>query len=357
MKFFSDLMTPMLVLGIATLTGNWTYQDSDEDTIVIVDEDGREIKEKIIKLKKAGGDGFDIQADEGKIVIIDKDGTKREIDVQGAQSIVVNSSVESVVEDGETKRKVGGKAIIIGPDGERQEIDLGEGIDVDLGQGFEKFKIFGDGIGPGMFQFRAKDGVGLPRSFSFGNSAAGKYMIGVNCKEVSDELRAHIDLADGVGLVVLGAPGEDTPAGKAGVSQHDILVYADQEELSEIADLVAAVQAAGKENRELSITLLRKGKELGVDMKPVERKSVVTKWRGKLPVEGLDFKFEEFGPGFVIQDEDMPEEFLLKMQEFDDRMKQHMDEMMKFRLEFRRQMDSDTETEVEDSSDSETEKN
>ncbi|MEM9410862.1 MAG: PDZ domain-containing protein, partial [Planctomycetota bacterium] len=282
MKMLCDLMTPMVLVGIATFAGNWTIQD-DEDVIVIVDEDGREMKEKIIKMQRAdGGDGAGIMAQDGKIVIVDRDGTKREINVDGAQSIVVNSSVESVTENGETKRVVGGKAIIIGPDGERQEIDLGEGVDVDLGQGFAKFKVFGDGLAPGMFQFREgpvfEGGDGLPRSFSFANNAAGKYMIGVNCKKVSDELRAHLDLADGVGLVVLAAPGEETPAAGAGILQHDILVYADQEELAEVNDLVEAVQAAGKEDRELSLTMIRKGKELGVELKPIERKSVVTKW-------------------------------------------------------------------------------
>ena len=61
-----------------------------------------------------------------------------------------------------------------------------------------------------------------------------------------------------------------------------------------------AVQLAGKEDREMTLTLLRRGKETSVEVKPVERKQVVKMFGG---VHGNGFQIEKIGPGILMEAE------------------------------------------------------
>ena len=314
MKIFNDILIPMVAVGLVGLSSSFSGVQDVDEKVEIVNQDGEKVE---LKIGVKGDGDADVRVGSGKIVIIDSDGTKREIDVSGAQNVIVNKSVKSIIKDGEEEKQIQGKAIIIGPDGERQEFDLAGG--------FDNLSTLGDL--PIMGELFAGDGP-QTRSFTFGTTTAGKYMIGVNCKPVGDDLRAHLDLADGVGLVVVGMPESDSPAGKADVKQHDILIYADQEKLSKIQDLVAVVQEAGKDERKLTLRLLRRGEEQAVEVEPVERAGFLKNGKNMFFVPGNRLIVEDFGPGFVFENDiELPAEIRKHMEELDLRMAERMKEM------------------------------
>jgi C-terminal processing protease CtpA/Prc len=86
--------------------------------------------------------------------------------------------------------------------------------------------------------------------------------LGLQPEEVSDDLRAQLDLPEGRGLLVGGVVAE-SPAEKAGVKRSDILLKLDGKAVGGEADLAAFMKAA-KPGQEVVLTLLRKGKEITV---------------------------------------------------------------------------------------------
>jgi hypothetical protein len=305
----------------------WAAGDDDadndaahKDTIVIVDQDGQEVDGRQLKIKTSDDDGGKptaIKVEDGKIIVIDKNGEKREIDVSGAKSIIVNQSVKSIMRDGEQEQQVQGKAIIIGPDGKRQEIDLGGEI--------EGGRVLAFPAIPEVPGLRA-EGFRLPLRLHASGGTASKYMIGVHCEPVSDSLRVHLDLAEGAGLIVVTEPEEGTPATKAGIKQHDILMSADESELKAVADLVKAVDGAGKEKRSISITLVRGGKEQSVTVEPVERpeEQFGFHWRDGDQLQGL--QLDRIGPG-IIMDEKFDGDFAGQFEDMRAQLKEQMDKM------------------------------
>lgn len=319
-----ECLTLSMVVAVGWIVAPAMAQEKNVE-LEIVDQDGRRVDVRVLNQGEPQEGENDAQATRGKILIIDEDGQQREIDVSGAQSIVVNRSVSSIIQDGEEEKQVSGKAIIIGPDGQRQEYDLGG-------------DLFGDD-GVAKFQWAPLQGDlwGMPgklRIQRFGGDS--KFAIGVHCKAVDDTLRAHVDLEDGVGLVVTNEPVADSPAAKAGIQKHDILMYAEQTQLSSTSDLVAAVQAAGADQQPLSITLLRRGKEIGVNVTPVERKDLGD-GVGGLFQPGFDFDvhLEEFGPGLIIGDDKdvMIEDLMKRMEDLDAQFQQRMDDFKLLRDE------------------------
>ncbi|MBC7815361.1 MAG: hypothetical protein IAG10_00515 [Planctomycetaceae bacterium] len=110
-----------------------------------------------------------------------------------------------------------------------------------------------------------------------GEVEPGKYWIGLLCVDPGEALRAQLGLESSVGLLVE-AVTDDSPAKKAGVLQHDVLVSArlagDKAEgaakkLNEVQELVAVVQAA--ETKPLHVVLIRKGRSQTIEFAPAER--------------------------------------------------------------------------------------
>jgi membrane-associated protease RseP (regulator of RpoE activity) len=96
----------------------------------------------------------------------------------------------------------------------------------------------------------------------------GKYWIGLNCVPVSAALRSQLKLPEGQGLLVKGVP-DETPAKKAGLQPHDVLVKAGKKPVGSVQDLINAIQKGN--TAELSIELIRGGKPTTVTIKPAER--------------------------------------------------------------------------------------
>lgn len=312
------------MLGLATILALVATANSQETgKIVIVNQDGENVDSSEIQLvqpkpnvQDRGGANREsrielkgnVKKQDGKWVVTDADGNEQEIDIQGAQSIIINQGVESVDENGENKTKRFGKAIIVGPDGKRHEIELGGSL---LGGAADlKFPGFN----------------GIMRAERINNS----FMIGVNCRPVSDALRAQLGLDPDVGLVVINVSG-DSPAEAAGLEKHDVLMFADDTQLAQQSDLVEVVQRAGKENAQVSLTVIRAGKETGIDVTPVKRPdSTVVEGMPKmfnafpdLEGRGFNMQFRQMGPGLIVGEDmegDFQIEFEKEMQEMEARM-------------------------------------
>lgn len=320
MKNRSLKVLGVFALGLATsvaLTVACQGQDAgtEENGIIIVNQDGEKVTASEIQgqaAKVSGGIKIKakgaIQKKDGKWIVTDADGNEKEIDIQGAQSIVLNQSIESVTENGENKTKRVGKAIIIGPDGKRHEIELG-GPMIDGGLQFDF---------PGF--------NGIMRAEQIDNS----FMIGVNCQPVSDAMRAQLELDAESGLVVVHVS-DDSPAHAAGIQKHDILMFADDRQLAKQLDLVEVVQTAGKEKGRISLTVIRAGKEIGVEVSPVERpeSSIVGGMPGIFRAfpgqdgRGFKMQFRQMGPGMIIGgnlDQDFHIEIEKQMKEVEARM-------------------------------------
>src|SRR5262245_19655351 len=96
---------------------------------------------------------------------------------------------------------------------------------------------------------------------------SGKYWLGVECREAPPELRTQLGLDD-TGLVVARID-ENGPGAKAGLKQFDVIVAAGDAKLAHGPDLVKAVNAG--EGKELTLKIIRAGKEQTVAVTPAER--------------------------------------------------------------------------------------
>ena len=307
MKCIRNIFPMLIAISLICVAQSSVAQNGE--SIELVNQDGEKLNTNHLKIqlqvdgqgKANTGDGKKITANDGSITIVNEDGTTREIDVMGARSIMMNKSVQSIMKNGEKKTRVQGKAILIGPDGERQEFDLAEGempeilrgqLDmVPLKRGM--FKAFGN---KPVFRFWSDPNM---------TWSGGKYIVGVHCRPVSEVLAAQLGLGENIGLVVLKVT-PDSPAAAAGLQPNDILMYAGQTALGNTEHLVKVVQKAGADNAAVSFSVIRRTKEINIDVTPTERQ--------KVQPGGIEFvnpgdqgpgifQLDEFGPGMIFEAE------------------------------------------------------
>src|SRR6185503_19684032 len=88
-------------------------------------------------------------------------------------------------------------------------------------------------------------------------ASPGTHWIGIHATPVGDEaLKSQLDLKEDRLIVVQIVP--DSPAAKAGVKQHDILIKFGDRNLATLEDLVKAVNDNGEKESKLEV--LRSGK-------------------------------------------------------------------------------------------------
>jgi hypothetical protein len=240
------------------------------------------------------------------VTIISPDGSSKKLNLNGNQSIIIRRSMKTVDENGQRKTESNGKAVIIGPDGQRQEFELNGESDLGL-RGF---------LGLGGFP-----GQGTAVK-------AGKFMIGVHCDKIHPAVAAQLDLESGMGLLVKQVS-KDSPAANAGIQKHDVLLFADDKQLSATGDLIKAVQSSGEGETAVSITLIHRGKESTVKVKPIERPASAINGMEFLP-NNLNFQFREFGPGAVID--------IDPNSSFDQRIERMQEQMQRFEQRIQQQM-------------------
>ncbi len=93
-----------------------------------------------------------------------------------------------------------------------------------------------------------------------------QYWIGVHAIPAHDAIKAQLGIENG--LIVQHLV-EDGPAATSGVKQHDVMVKYGDKKLSELNDLVEAI--AQSEAEEVTIELIRSGKQKQIKIKPAER--------------------------------------------------------------------------------------
>ena len=335
----------MTVALLAALVGAPAVIAQDQDAeIVIVNQDGEPVEAGQIEVQVDTDESTKFKIEGDKIIIIDESGKTREIDIADARSVSVQQSMKSVDNNGEKKTVTHGKAIIIGPDGEKQVIELGAPIE---GEGNGARMMFGGELPKGLFVGDEPFALRFVpnRQFKTDRTATvSKFMIGVKCEPVSEQLRAHLDLDQGVGLIVQSTY-DETPAAEAGIKEHDILMFADDTELTSVAELSKVVDRAGQEGKPFSLIAIRGGKEINVEVSPVERpEDQLVEGNVLLGRPEFDMQFRQLGPGVIIGDVDkmeLPEDFQKQMDEFRDRIKQ-------MELEMREQMMKDLGKQVPD---------
>lgn len=96
--------------------------------------------------------------------------------------------------------------------------------------------------------------------------ATGKHWIGVMAVPIDESLKAQLNLKD---RLIVHHVLPESPAGKAGLQTHDILLKYGDKEIANLQDLIDAVSAS--KDTESKLTVLRAGKEVTVSITPGER--------------------------------------------------------------------------------------
>lgn len=262
--------------------------------IILLNQDGEKVGvAKDVDNKKVVKDGdieIKVEANPGKesatiengvITVVGPDGEVQKFKMSDARSVTITRSSNTVVgEDGQRKVETRGKAILIGPDGVRREIDLGDG-----------------NVGGGSVTSST-----MPKT----------WMIGVSCEEASPVLRSQLKLESDIGLVVTRVLAGGA-AEKAGLKDNDILLFADQKPIANRKQLSKIVNEAGAAGNDVSFTVLRAGAEVSVSVTPTEREGMNQMmielgrpggFGMSLPGfgDGTKFEFRQLGPGIILED-------------------------------------------------------
>lgn len=263
------------------------------ETIIVDDGNGEAKSEKKVETKfEINGDGVDVRLENGKLIIRHPDGTEQKIDLPAVDGIELpelkarDIELDIEVEDAENPQKadvdvdvqIKGKAIIVDSDGNVREIELGPDAIVGDGAG----NIIGGPLFNGAIEGEIFE---LPIPL-------GEYMIGVGIAEAGATLRSQLSLDEGVGVVV-NHVGEGSPAAKAGIQVHDVIVSAGDRVVHDMAELVDIVNKNGEKEQSISVTLIRKGEKTTVEVTPTKRPEIEIE---DAPLEGLQGK--GIFPGF-----------------------------------------------------------
>lgn len=127
-----------------------------------------------------------------------------------------------------------------------------------------------------------------------------EYWLGVNCEPAGETLRAQLGLGEGEGLVVRGVE-KESPAAKAGIQSHDVLIAAGDQRLKDVAGLMKVLD----ENKEKTVTLklYRAGKEMKLEATAAKRPEGQREIRIRAPEAGQlarDLRLRFFHPGLVL---------------------------------------------------------
>jgi membrane-associated protease RseP (regulator of RpoE activity) len=102
------------------------------------------------------------------------------------------------------------------------------------------------------------------------NHEVPKFWIGLMGGPIPPELRAHLDVPENQGVMVMNVL-PDSPAAKAGLKNFDIVLRANDTDLKDMRDLMELVKTAGDQKASLSLEVLRKGGRETVTVTPAER--------------------------------------------------------------------------------------
>ena len=105
----------------------------------------------------------------------------------------------------------------------------------------------------------------------------------------------QLDLPENQGLVVANIVPK-SPAAKAGLKQHDILLKGNGKDLHEMKDLVDLVMSEGGKKGQITLDVLRHNKHETVNLKPEDRPADAEMQSGESGGGGVGFGFGQAGP-------------------------------------------------------------
>lgn len=129
---------------------------------------------------------------------------------------------------------------------------------------------------------------------------APEFWIGLRCfAPLPSALRAHIDIPEGQGLLVIDVVDEG-PGQKSGIKPDDILINIGETPLRSVRDLIGAVEAS--QGKPFEIGLLRAGKPISLTVQPEKRPDEIKRQGlGVVPtspdMEKIQRWFEQVQPG------------------------------------------------------------
>ena len=139
--------------------------------------------------------------------------------------------------------------------------------------------------------------------------ARSSHWLGLECLPLDVALRSHLGLAEGEGLIIEQVV-PDSPAAKAELKRHDVVVRAGGAAVKSLSDLMKAVDEA-KEN-ELALEIIRGGKPMTMKATPAKRPDVqdlrrnayrddVRAWFDRFNRgDDNNYRYRFFGPGAVL---------------------------------------------------------
>lgn len=141
-------------------------------------------------------------------------------------------------------------------------------------------------------------------------AVGSSYWIGLSCRPVDPTLRAQLNLKEGL---VVDHVAPESPAAKAGLAEHDIVVKVDGQQVGDLPALLKVIDAA--KEKEVAVEYIRGGKTATVKVTPAKRPGGEFEFRAlPLPrgpnwvpaVPGVPVpppagaKFQFFHPGVVL---------------------------------------------------------
>ena len=111
-----------------------------------------------------------------------------------------------------------------------------------------------------------------------------EFYLGIPVGTVDDVLRAHLDIPAGQGLVVQQVQ-PDSPAARAGLEPHDILLSVGGHPVADVKALRERVQESG--GKPISLSVVRKAKPLTLEVTPMSRKAPIVPELDYYPLPGF----------------------------------------------------------------------
>ena len=203
------------------------------------------------------------------LTVVGPDGQPMFLSTENARSVQIQRSVSTQVVDGQRKVVETGTAIVVDADGQRREFELAQTDNVD---------------GLATMQPNQKP------------EAKKSWMIGVVCLPAPEMIRSQLGLDEGTGLLVQQIQA-GSPAEAGGLKKFDVLLYADDQQLSSVNDLTTVVNEIGQDQGAITLTVVRGGKEIPIEVQPAERDYAAMPVR-RMPMDM--FEMNDLGPGILF---------------------------------------------------------
>lgn len=290
-----------LVLGTALLMIPIGYPAIAQD-IEIIGSDGKQVDipppvDDIQNIPQARAEVAPNQAvGQGRgtgLTVLGPDGEPMFLPTEDARSVQIQRSVSTQIVNGQRQVVQKGTAIVVGADGNRREFELAETDDID-----------------GLATMKPNQQPAVKKS----------WMIGAVCLPAPEMVRSQLGLEESTGLLVQKIqPG--SPAETGGLKRFDVLLYADDQQLSSVKDLTTVVDEVGQEEGVISFTVVRSGDEIPIEVQPTER-DYTTMPMQRMPMNM--FEMNDLGPGILFGGRDGDGAGMNRMREM---MQRQMDQM------------------------------